>query len=157
MKYKHTLLLTILFMAAIFSTSFAQDNTQVGLPEGAIARLGKGDIRVMRFSPDGTQLAVGTSVGVWLYDVQTGNARALFPAKPRLADNKQFRPGNPKEWIADTVSDVRNIAFSPDNRILAVGESRNFVVQLWNYQCFQQPCHLIKPMQLHFQRTAKHS
>ena len=134
MKTRRILFFAFLLTAVLFSIGFAQDNTQVGLPEGAIARFGKGDIRVMRFSPDGTQLAVGTSVGVWLYDVQTGNARALFPAKPRLADNKQFRPGNPKEWIADTVSDVRNIAFSPDNRILAVGESRNFVVQLWDVE-----------------------
>ena len=60
---------TILLNAILFLTSFAQDNTKVGLPEGAIARLGKGGINFMRFSPDGTRLAVGTDVGVWLYDV----------------------------------------------------------------------------------------
>ena len=134
MKYKHTLLLTILFMAAIFSTSFAQDNTQVGLPEGAIARLGKGRVTVMRFSSDGAHLAVGTTVGVWLYDVKTGNAKALFPAQPRHADNKQYKSARLKEWNPKTAAYVNILAFSPDNRILAVGESDNGVIQLWDVE-----------------------
>ncbi len=82
----HRISILILIPFLIFvsvSTLFSQDNTQVGLPEGAIARLGKGGISIIRFSPNGTHLAVGTTVGVWLYDVKTGNAKALFPAKPR--------------------------------------------------------------------------
>ncbi len=39
----------------MFSTSFAQDNTQVGLPEGAIARLGNGKT-LASGSDDGTVL-----------------------------------------------------------------------------------------------------
>ena len=60
---------TFLLNAALILIVCAQDNTKVGLPEGAIARLGKGGINIMRFSPDGTRLAVGTDIGVWLYDV----------------------------------------------------------------------------------------
>ena len=42
-------------------------------------RLGKGGLRRMQFSPDGSQLAVGSTIGVWLYDVDTCNEIALFP------------------------------------------------------------------------------
>ena len=50
-----------------------RDYTQWNLPEKAKARFGKGGINVIQFSPDGRQLAVGSSIGVWLYDVETGN------------------------------------------------------------------------------------
>ena len=113
MKYRHTLLLTILFTAAIFSTSFAQDNTQVGLPEGAIARLGKGGINIMQFSPDGTRLAVGTDVGVWLYDVPNGKETALFTGH---------------------TGHVNALAFSPDGKMLASGGFNNPIIQIWDVE-----------------------
>ena len=78
METKHLFFTTFLLTIVGLSTSFAQDNTQVGLPEGAIARLGKGGINLIRFSPDGTHLAVGTDVGVWLYDVPDGKGTVLF-------------------------------------------------------------------------------
>ncbi len=56
MKEKNQFFITFLLTIVLLSNSFAQDNTQVGLPEGAIARLGKGGINIMRFSPDGTLL-----------------------------------------------------------------------------------------------------
>ena len=48
------------------------------LPKAAKARLGKGGINALQFSPDGTQLAVGGNIGVWLYDVETGKEISLF-------------------------------------------------------------------------------
>ena len=134
MRTNYLYLIILLLTSAIISTSFAQDNTQLGLPEGAIARLGKGRVTVMQFSSDGAHLAVGTSVGVWLYDVKTGNAKALFPAQPRHADNKQYKSARLKEWNPKTVAYVNILAFSPDNRILAVGESDNGVIQLWDVE-----------------------
>ena len=92
------------------STIFAQDNTQAGLPEEAIARLGKGGINIMQFSPDGTQLAVGTDVGVWLYDVADGKEMALFTEQP---------------------GQVNALAFSPDGKLLASGGNLNPIIQLW--------------------------
>ncbi len=59
------------------------DWTQWELPEKAKARLGKGWINAIQFSPDGTQLAVGSSIGVWLYDVRTGKEISLFPGTCR--------------------------------------------------------------------------
>lgn len=102
---------TFLLNAALILTVCAQDNTKVGLPEGAIARLGKGGINIMRFSPDGTRLAVGTDVAVWLYDVPDAKETALF-----TQHNGQ----------------VNAIAFSTDGKILASGGFNNPIIQLWD-------------------------
>ena len=74
-----------------------KDYTQWELPEKAKARLGKGWINAIQFSPDGTQLAVGGGIGVWLYDVRTGKEISLFPGI------------------------CRALAFSPDGRFLVNG------------------------------------
>ena len=103
----------ILLNAVLLLTSFAQDNTRVGLPEGAIARLGKGGINLMRFSPDGTRLAVGTDVGVWLYDVPSGEETALF---------------------TEHSGQVNALAFSKDEKMLASGGFNNPVIQLWDVE-----------------------
>lgn len=60
-----------------FSTT-APGYTQFGLPEGAIARLGKGTLGKIHFSPDGSRLAVSSSIGIWFYDPQTGKELGLL-------------------------------------------------------------------------------
>lgn len=90
---------------------YSQDNTQVGLPEGAIARLGKGGINTMQFSPDGSLLAVGTDVGVWLYDVSSGRDMALFTGYTGRIDT---------------------LDFSPDGNMLASGGFVNPIIQIWD-------------------------
>ncbi len=67
MFYFLSLLISIQFLP----NGYAQDFTQWNLPEGAKMRLGKGEINDIKFSPDGNLLAVGTSIGIWIYDVQT--------------------------------------------------------------------------------------
>ena len=73
------------------------------LPEGAIARLGKSSINDMKFSPDDSQLAVATDIGVWIYDAHTG-AEMLFiqvpPRGVRTANTIAFAPDgkNPRRW-----------------------------------------------------------
>lgn len=113
MKSIHSLFSLIILTLVIASSGLAQDNTKVGLPDGAIARLGKGGINIMRFSPDGSKLAVGTDVGLWLYDVADGKATALF---------------------TDLPGKVYALAFSDDGRILASGGARNLGIQLWNLE-----------------------
>ena len=41
------------------------------LPQDVTMRLGKGVAYDIAYSPDGTQLAVASSIGVWLYDAPT--------------------------------------------------------------------------------------
>ena len=60
-------------------SSFAQDYIQWRLPEGAKACLGKGHITGnIAYSPDGTRLAMVSSIGIWIYDAHTGKERALL-------------------------------------------------------------------------------
>lgn len=117
----------ILLNAVLLLSSFAQDNTKVGLPEGAIARLGKGGINIMRFSPDGTRLAVGTDIGVWLYDVPDAKETALFTEHP---------------------GQVNAIAFSTDGKILASGGDENPVIQLWDLDTDTQLSTLTLPEEI---------
>ena len=113
MKIKCLSLITLLLMTVMLANGFAQDNTKVGLPDEAIARLGKGGINLMRFSPDGTRLAVGTDVAVWLYDVSDGKETVLFTGHG---------------------GQVNALAFSPDGKILASGGFANPVIQLWDLE-----------------------
>ena len=111
MKIGQPFFISLLLIVGIPLISFAQDNTKAGLPEGAIVRLGKGGINLMRFSPDGTRLAVGTDIGVWLYDVPDGKETALF---------------------AEHTGQVNALAFSTDGKILASGGFNNPTIQLWD-------------------------
>ena len=113
MKTKELFFIILLLTIVVILNSSAQDNTKAGLPEGAIARLGKGGINLMRFSPDGTHLAVGTDVGVWLYDVPDGKETALF---------------------TEHTGQVNALAFSTDGKILASGGFNNPIIQLWDLE-----------------------
>ena len=61
---------TIISMLFLLNT-FAQNHTQWELPDGAIARLGKGGVGDIKYSPDGRLLAVASRIGIWLYDATT--------------------------------------------------------------------------------------
>ncbi len=86
-----------------------EDYTKWELPKAAIARLGKGGINAMQFSPDGTQLAVGSNIGVWLYDVETGKELSLFSGM------------------------CQSLTFSPDGQFIASGggKLRGQELQVW--------------------------
>ncbi len=77
------------------------------LPKAAEARFGKGGITAIQFSPDGTLLAVGSTIGVWLYDVETGEEKSLF---------------------GSGVCEALN--FSPDGRFLTASSGET-LIQLW--------------------------
>ena len=74
-----------------------EDVTTWALPEGAIARLGRGSVRDMAFSPDGQYFAVGTSIGLWLYELPTLSPIALWDTE-RGTDDVTFSPDS--RWIA---------------------------------------------------------
>ena len=62
----------LLILTPFLSNVFAQDHTQLDLPNGAKDRFGKGWVRDIEFSPDGNQFAVATTTGIWIYDSHTG-------------------------------------------------------------------------------------
>ena len=108
--YIALLLISNLFLS---NRSLAADSTQWHLPEGAKMRIGKGGANDITFSPDGTQFAVATSIGIWIYDAKTGAEITVL---------KQPDRGYGK------------IAFSPDGNVLAcaTGSNGRGEVQLWD-------------------------
>ena len=88
------LITCLLLFAGAQTDEIVDTYPQWELPKAAKMRLGKGDINAIQFSPDGTQLGVGTDIGVWLYDVKTGKEISLFTGI------------------------CESIAFSPDGRFL---------------------------------------
>ena len=86
----------------------AQDSIQEKLPQGVKARLGKGKIQKLQYSPDGTILAVASSIGIWIYDMKTYKEISL---------------------LTEHLSQVCSIAFSPDGKTLA---SDDGTVLVWD-------------------------
>ena len=111
MKKRLFFKLSLLFVSVLFlQNSFAQDYTRWGLPDGAKARLSKGWILNFAYSPDGTRIAVGTSIGIWLYDADTGAELALLTGHTNWV------------WC---------VAFSSDGETLASG-SLDDTIRLWD-------------------------
>lgn len=117
------------------------DVTTWALPEGAIARLERGGVGDIEFSPDGRYLAVATKIGLWWYEVATMSPVALWETERGMVSDIAFSPNG--RWIAvsnwDKVLKVWDIQrgvsitqieltdfwapfiFSPNNRWVAIG------------------------------------
>ena len=144
MKFRFFFVLIILGMATLFFSynSFAQDSPQWHLPEGATARLGKGWLYEIQYSPDGTRLAAAGSLGVWIYDTATDEAIALFTADGYSISALTYAPdgsmiaggswdGAVRLWDPETGEvlqsleehrrSIRTLVFSPDGTMLASG------------------------------------
>ncbi len=80
------------------------------LPKGAKARLGKGSINAIKFSPDGKRFAVATTIGVWMYDAQTGTEISIFKGDRQ---------------------NIKAVTFSPDGSLLIGVNSAGGILQ-WN-------------------------
>lgn len=106
--------MTILVVSVLFLPNIeAQEAIQWKLPEGAKVRLSKGVITDMQLPPDGSKLAIASSVGVRLYDVDTGAENVLLSKNTDL---------------------VGSVAFSPDGTqlVYASGEKKCYVWNLSN-------------------------
>ena len=94
-----------------------QDVTRWNLPEKAKARFGKGRVRELTYFPDGTRLAVWSTIGIWIYDVRTGAEIELFA--------KDVGEG-----------DAMGMALSPDGQTFAFTRDKN--IHLWDSQMKRQ-------------------
>ena len=72
------------------------------LPEGAIARFGKGDVNQgdIKVSPDGTFFAVGTLMGLWWYDVSSMSPISLWETRRGMVNSIDF--SHDGKWIIIT-------------------------------------------------------
>ena len=95
------------------------DVTTWALPERAIARLGRGIVGPLAFSPDGKYLAVGTKIGLWWYELATMQPVALWETERGM---------------------LSALKFSSDGALLATGNSDGGI-KIWdvqNHRCLME-------------------
>ena len=128
------------------------ESTKWHLPEGAKARLGKGKINEIKYSPDGNQRAEASSIGVWIYDLHTGKELALLTGHTGDVLSIAYSPdsltlvsggadgtirfwdahtGNHKFILTEHTESVTVLAFSPDGSQLVSG-SADGTVSVWD-------------------------
>ena len=158
MKKQTISLFTLIFIFVLtygIPVGFAQDYTKWDLPEGAIARLGKGKLQSIQYSPDGSRLAVASSIGIWIYDAQTGKELDLITGQRDEVLCVAFSPkgeliaggslaevliwnvntGELKKVFREPLSTVLSVAFSPDGKTIAGGSANGSIaglVYLWD-------------------------
>ena len=125
---------------------------QLGLPKEAKARFGKGGAIGIQYSPDGTRFAVASTIGIWLYDAETGQEIDLLTGHRDIVLCVSFSPdgktlasgsrdntvrlwdtntGQHKKALTGHTDWVFSVSFSPDGKTLASG-SVDQRVHLWN-------------------------
>ncbi len=131
----------LVFVPHVVST----DYKYFSLPDGAKMRLGKGTIHDFAYSPDSIHLAVASSIGIWLYDVQTGEEIKLLTdekhgavsvvyspdgtsivsvcsdGKTRMWDTTTGKLKTTLNWDIDGTSQDNIVVYSDDGSTLAIG------------------------------------
>ena len=142
-KTVSSICLTFIFLFTLSQlNAFAEDSTRWRLPEGAKARLGKGSIKQIAYSPNGTHLAAAGSAGIWIYDMAIHHEVALLTESTGRISGAAFSPdgstivsgyndesilvwdvktGKRKQALPTAQEWVSSVAFSPDGKIIASG------------------------------------
>ena len=131
-----------------------EDVTTWALPEGAIARLGRGKGSDMAFSPDKHYLTITTSIGLWWYEIATMSSIALWDMEIGMTNPVAFSPDgsrivthnfreNMKIWDVQSGvcitqievpnnHDIREFIFSEDGqRIVAISDGNDGNIYIW--------------------------
>ena len=90
-----------------------EDISLYALPDGAVARLGQGNVWNMAISPGGEYLAVGTPIGLWWYELSTMSPVALW----------NLEEGG--------VARIAAVSFSPNGELIATG-GYDGLVKVWS-------------------------
>ena len=149
MKILNLLLIILPLISGLcLSNAFAQANALWGLPSGATNRIGKGRVNEIKYFPDGTKLAVASTIGIWIYNVQTGEPIDLLTGHTGPVNSIAFSPDGTMfatasddntVWLWDTntgehrvsvvghTDDVNAVSFSPDGQLLATASDDDTV------------------------------
>lgn len=79
-------------LLAAASPVVARESPFEPLPTEAKVRLGRGTAATVQYSPDGTRLAVGGSMGIWLYDTRTYEVEYPLKGHPNGVVGLEFGP-----------------------------------------------------------------
>ncbi|MCY4404291.1 MAG: trypsin-like peptidase domain-containing protein [Candidatus Poribacteria bacterium] len=110
MKKLSVILTTIIITTfQILMCVFAQDTKQHPSEEFVLTRLGKGWIKDIEFSPDGEQIAVATTIGIWIYNSHTGEIENQFEG---------------------FIGNANAISYSPDGQQLAAAH-QDLTIRIW--------------------------
>ena len=120
MKSKiHLQIIALLIIIYFLPTGYAEDYMRWHLPDGAKLRIGKGRISGdIAISPDNSILAVGTTIGIWLYDLDSGTELDLL---------RMHSPSNLSIYSPSTAG----LTFSPDGNTLVNATSDDSLL-LWD-------------------------
>ena len=144
----------------VLPNTFAQQGEEPQLPEGVKTEIkSSGKITGnMQYSPDGKELAVASSMGIWIYDARSGAEVALLSGHngdvmaiaysrdvkmlASVGRDETIRLWNPKtgENLATLTGHdglVTSVAFSPDGNTLVSG-SGDATVRLWSTETHRQ-------------------
>ena len=133
------------------------DVTTWALPESAIARLGRGRVDPLEPSPDGKYLLVGTSIGLWWYELATMKPVDLWETERGLVSALGFSPngallatgnwdGGVKVWDIQSrrclatmqrkgdFDLASELVFSPDGQYLASSGGKYDAVYVWDIE-----------------------
>ena len=142
-KTVFSIFLTFTFLLILSQLNvLAEDTARWSLPEGATARLGKGSITQIAYSPNGRYLAAAGSAGIWIYDMAIHQEVALLTGNMGPVSDVAFSPdgrtivsgsNDGSVWVWDVKTGKRkqalpteqewvsSVAFSPDGKIIASG------------------------------------
>lgn len=103
-------ILWVFILASLVPRRNLPENSQWQLPTDKNALFNTSGINDVQYSPDGTRLAVASSIGIWLY--RTNSAEEPIP-------------------LTTDMTGTRNVSFNPDGQMLAGGCEDGFV-RLWD-------------------------
>ena len=134
-----------------------RDVTTWALPEGAIARLGRGGVGPLESSPDGKYLLIGTRIGLWWYKLATMKPIDLWETERGMVSTLKFSPngallatgnwdGGVKVWDIQSrrclatlqrtgqFDLASELVFSPDGQYLASSGGKYDAVYVWDIE-----------------------